>query len=101
MKSLRLTPAAWIDLREITAHIAVDNPAAATRFFDSALLTFEQLRTYPLLGTTRPLTHKRLRDVRFHRVKSYRSYVIAYRVTARAVIVVRVIHAARDYPTLF
>lgn len=49
MKAIVISHATWADLREIAAHIAVDNPRAAERFIDAFLLTADVIKNYPAI----------------------------------------------------
>ncbi|WP_244613306.1 type II toxin-antitoxin system RelE/ParE family toxin [Methylosinus sp. Ce-a6] len=87
---LRLTDAAEADLAEIWAYVAADSEAAATRLLDKIETTCAVLLDFPSAGTSRDRLARGLR-VTFHR-----SYAIYYAVTATEVIIVRVLHGARD-----
>lgn len=66
----------------------------ATRFLDRVAKTIEVVRQSPLMGTTRePLGS----DVR---VTFQHLYAIYYQVSARELIIVRVLHGSRDAATI-
>jgi toxin ParE1/3/4 len=83
--------AAIADIKEIVAYIEVDNPAAARRvasgLYDSAI----RLGSHPRIGR-----RGRSRGTRELVVPSL-PFIIAYRIRADRVEVVRVIHGRRDW----
>ncbi|HWF60269.1 MAG TPA: type II toxin-antitoxin system RelE/ParE family toxin [Nitrospira sp.] len=89
--TLHLTDAAEADLAEIWGYIATEvGETTATRYLDRITKTIDVVRHSPLIGTTRDRLSMGLR-VTFHH-----PYAIYYQVTQRTLIVVRVLHGARD-----
>ncbi|NHI03674.1 hypothetical protein DYY67_2350 [Candidatus Nitrosotalea sp. TS] len=89
--TLHLTDAAETDLAEIWGYIATEaGEPTATRYLDRITKTIDVARHSPLIGTTRDQLGTGLR-VTFHH-----PYAIYYQVTKRTLIVVRVLHGARD-----
>ncbi|MDF0673496.1 MAG: type II toxin-antitoxin system RelE/ParE family toxin [Nitrospira sp.] len=89
--TLHLTDAAEADLAEIWTYIATEaNEITANRYFEWITKTIDVVRQSPLIGTTRDQLGTGLR-VTFHH-----PYAIYYQVTQRRLIVVRVLHGARD-----
>lgn len=99
----RITEAAERDLESIARHIAQDSPTAAGRFFDRAEETFQALAAMPGLGTVYPFRGPLFKGIRRFPVKQFENYLVFYRpVEGEAPIeVIRVVHGARDLPTLF
>jgi len=95
MGSYIVTEGAEQDLNEISRYIATDNPDAAIRltyrFFD----LFELLAEDPKLGRERPELSPGLRSI------PEGNYILFYRIWAREVGIVRVVHAARDLHEIF
>jgi toxin ParE1/3/4 len=87
------SPAAENDLDDIWLNIALDNPAAADRLIDAVQQRTAQLSEFPELGRSRPAEAARSLNVG--------NYLILYRIEARTIEVVRVVHGARDLTTLF
>jgi toxin ParE1/3/4 len=88
---LRLTDAAESDLAEIWAYIALEaSEAIATRFVSAIEVDFDQLRAFPLSGSAREALAPNLR------IKPHGAYAIYYTSTERELIIVRVLHGARD-----
>ncbi|HEV7228758.1 type II toxin-antitoxin system RelE/ParE family toxin [Brevundimonas sp.] len=86
----RLTRPALIDLADIEAWIAQDNPAAARRLSDRIMSACRGLGRFPL---RHPVTVQGLRK------RSVGAYLIFYRVTEE-VEILRVLHGARDAEAL-
>lgn len=92
----RISRRANADIEAICDHIAKDNPAAAARIDELIHSTIQLLAQFPGMG------HGRL-DVRDKRnlFWTVSSYVIAYRMQSKQLLVVRVLHGARDFRKLF
>jgi toxin ParE1/3/4 len=90
-------PAARADLRQAAAWIARDNPGAAQALRDAALRGAARLGANPLLGATRPkLGAERFR---FLLLRGF-SYVMVYTAETVPPRILRVLHSARDLPTI-
>ena len=95
MKKFRLSPQAIEDIRDIWRYIADDNIEAAAKVRGNLLDACRLLAENPLVGRSRPEFTEE--DVRFWPVGTY---LIIYRASA-PVDIVRVVHGARDLPSLF
>jgi toxin ParE1/3/4 len=89
------SPAAEADLDDIWLNIALENPAAADRLIDSVQQRTGQLSEFPELGRSRPDIADAARSL------NVGNYLILYRIEARTVEIVRIVHGARDLTTLF
>ena len=96
-----LTPQAWQDALEITEYIGTDNPEAASRFVPALEATCEKLALLPGMGSARTFGRKDLKGVRIVPVTGFEHYLIFYTTTGKNLKVLRVLHAARDFPTIF
>ena len=94
MPAVLCTSRAHLDLVEIALHIAKENPAAADRWLDGFDEKCKALAHMPELGRKRPDLAPGLRGLPMG------SYVIFYRLIPDGIQVVRVLHGARDIPTL-
>jgi toxin ParE1/3/4 len=83
------------DLGEIWVHIAKDNSAAADRMLDRIRDLCELHAAHPGTGTSGDQFHPGLRYF------SVGSYVIFFRGDAEGLLVVRVLHGARDLDEIF
>ena len=98
MTRYRFTPQAFEDLFDIWSYIAQDNPAAADRVEEEIYLACERLSDSPLIGTLRKeLTAL---PVRFWLVTPYPNYFIVYDPEAKPIQIIRILHRARNIPSL-
>lgn len=72
----------------------------AERFLDAAEEAFRFLADFPEAGSPKDFTSPRLQGLRSWRVKGFEKLLIFYRPSPNAIYIVRVIHGARDIPTL-
>ena len=92
----RISRRADADIAALCDQIAQDNPDAADRLDERLHHSIELLAQFPGMGHTRP----DVRDKRY-RFWTVGHCVIAYRVEGNELIVVRVVHGARDFRKLF
>jgi toxin ParE1/3/4 len=96
MKRFRLSPEAASDIREIWSYIAADSVKAARKVRLALLDACQRLAENPRIGHVREdLTDQ---PVLFWPVGSY---LIIYDPTIKPLSIVRVVHGARDVPSLF
>jgi toxin ParE1/3/4 len=86
------TVAALGDLAAARAYIAHDNPAAADNQIGRVLAAVPRLVRFPELG--RPGRHAGTRELVVQRTP----YIVAYRVHAAAIEILRVLHARQRWP---
>ena len=90
------SPAAAADLEGIADWIAMTNPARALRVSDELLAACENLvhapRAFPLVPRYEALGVRR---------RVCGNYLIFYQIEDSAVIVLHILHGARDYEALF
>src|SRR5437868_3820335 len=92
----RISHRADADIDEICDYIAQHNIRAADKVDLAIHQAVERLSEMPGLGHTRA----DVSDPRY-RFWSVGNYVIAYRVEERTLVVVRVLHGARDFRAIF
>jgi toxin ParE1/3/4 len=92
---------AWDDVRAIVAYIATDNPDVAARFVPALEETFAQLEALPGMGSVRNFVQADLQGVRMLPVTGFEHYLLFYIPAGTSVKVIRILHAARDFPKLF
>jgi toxin ParE1/3/4 len=95
MPVIRKRPLALDDLSEIWNYIADDSVAQADAFIDSIDGQLRMLATQPLMGRAREDLAPNLRSLPIGR------YVIFYEALADGVVIVRVLHSARDVDAQF
>jgi toxin ParE1/3/4 len=89
------------DIDDITYYIAQDNLAAAVAFFAAVESTCALLSTMPDMGSTRDYHNPRFSNLRMFPVKKFEKYLIFYESSDEELLVVRVLHGARDIAALF
>lgn len=94
MGRVLLTRQAEADLLEIWSYVAADNPAAADDLLDDVDATCARLADAPHSGRLRGELAPNLRSL------PVGNYVIFYRPEEDWVVVIRVLHGARDLPEL-
>jgi plasmid stabilization system protein ParE len=92
----RLTPEARVDLLTIWEYIAQDNIPAADRVVSRLERAFHLLAAFPRKGHRRADVHTS-EPVLFW---SSGSYVIVYQPESKPLIIVRIVHGARDLNAL-
>lgn len=98
MSGYRFTPQAFNDLFDILDFIAQRNPEASDRVEGAIFRACELLVTSPLAGSIRrDLTSLPLR---FWVVQPYSNYLIVYDPAKKPLEIIRILHAARDLPSL-
>ena len=89
------TSRANLDLVEIALRIAGENPNAADTWLDTIDAKCRLLARMPELGRKRPDLAPDLRSL------PAGSYVIFYRPVKAGIQIIRILHGARDIPTIF
>jgi toxin ParE1/3/4 len=97
----RFLPQAQEDAIEQAVYIAQDNLQAADRFLEALERSCELLATMPEMGSRRTFDNPALADVRMMPIKGFEKHLIFYRASPDGVEVIRIVHGARDLPTLF
>ena len=95
MVRLTITESARADLREIRAYIAKDDPAAARRVIERLRARACKLAATPRIGRNREDLRPDLFSFPAGR------HIFFYRPQPGGIVLVRVIHGARDLPALF
>lgn len=97
MALIRRTPAALSDLDDIYDYIANDNPSSASKVIRKIEVVAGQLARSPGLGRACDELSTGLRMM----PASPYPYVIFYRPIDDGIRIIRVVHGARDFPSLF
>jgi plasmid stabilization system protein ParE len=98
MSRYQFTPQATADLLDIWSFIARDNPDAADRVEVAVFEACDLLADSPLAGRMRKdITALPLR---FWVVHPYSNYLIVYNPDSEPLQVIRILHGARDLPSL-
>jgi toxin ParE1/3/4 len=91
IRRVRTTAHAETDIRSIAQWIARDNVHAAVKWVDDLTGEFSKIAQTPGIGTNRQDLRPKLRSIAFG------NYIIFFKSMNKGVIIVRVIHGARDY----
>jgi toxin ParE1/3/4 len=86
------------DLLEIIDYLAARSPAAADRFAEAVPRTLDDVARFPGAGSLREFEDPRLAGIRSWRVRGFRRYLIYYRPIDGGIMVLAVLHGARDLP---
>ena len=89
---VRLTPSAERDLDEIEAYIATDNPVAAIDTVLQVIDSLAHLGEHPEMGRAGRIVGTR------EWVIPKTPFIAAYRISGKAIQVLRVLHGARTWP---
>jgi toxin ParE1/3/4 len=102
-QNFRLTTDARQDLFEIARYIEKDNMTAAERFLEFFEHACDMLSDLPEMGSIpEALSSSSLKDTRMFPIKHFTNYLIFYHpLTEKKIEVARIVHGARDLPTLF
>jgi toxin ParE1/3/4 len=95
MSRIRISHRAEADLDEIWLHVAETNARAADRFVAKIVKKYQALLRFPEMGTLCEDLAPRLRSL------AVGNYAIFYRPIDDGIEIIRVVHAARDLPSLF
>ncbi|HEX4119475.1 MAG TPA: type II toxin-antitoxin system RelE/ParE family toxin [Verrucomicrobiae bacterium] len=95
MPSVGRTSQAELDLIEIGVRIALDDPAAADRWLDLIDQKCQLLATMPEMGRDRKDLFPHLRSF------PVGDYILFYRPTEQGIVIIRVLHGARDIRSFF
>ena len=92
----RVQPIAQDDVDAAAAFIANRNFSAGVRFLDAFRTTVTRIEDHPRLGRPVTLTLHPAIEVRSVPVVGFRTWRAFYRIHAGVVVVIRVLHGARD-----
>ncbi len=96
----RIQPLADRDLDDHVQYLREREPAAALRFIDAVFDTFETLSENPEIGAPRPFDSPALAGLRLWPVPGFERWFVFYIPADTTVQIVRVLHGARDLPTI-
>ena len=101
MRLAHISKRAQRDLAQIRAYIATDDPEAAERVRRALLDTVDLLAQNTEAGKPILNATPRHADIRWFVVPRFRKYLIFYRPFQGTILVVRFLHAAKDWTRLF
>jgi toxin ParE1/3/4 len=89
------------DVEEIVDYISHDSAQAAATFRVALQHVCEMLVDIPEAGSTRTFRNPEMKGVRMLLVRKFNNYLIFYRSAPEGLEIVRIVHGARDLPSLF
>lgn len=101
MSSAKISRRAQRDLQEIRDYIAIENPEAAERVWHAFLDTADLLASNAQIGRLIVNASPRHADVRWFVMPRFRNYLLFYRPVRDTILVLRVLHASRDWTRFF
>lgn len=100
MRRIRVRAAARADILEIMEYIAADSPRSSRRFPWAIEKLAKRLAEFPELGALYDSVEADFAGLRVFSVPRFRKYLVFYRVEDDVIDIIRVIHGARDLPTI-
>ena len=98
-RDLVVHPRAEADVDELAAYLDDQDPDAGARFLDELEHVFDRLTTFPHFGRPWATDNPQLAGLRRAILTTFHVSVF-YRQTPTAISIVRVLHQARDIPSL-
>ena len=89
------------DLAEIFDYLVQRNETVADRFYDAVENTVRQLVRSPYLGERCQFRKTKTKGMRIWQVSGFSNYLIFYRPQNERLEILRVLHGARDYASMF
>lgn len=97
---VRRRPEVYHDVIAAAEYIERDSADAALRFFDAVEATVAGLAAMPGKGAVRQFESPRLEGIRAWAVEGFENYLLFYRWTEPTIVVLAILHGARDLPPL-
>jgi len=89
------------DLEEQAEYLRQQSPRAALRFLDAAEVIFRQLASMPGIGERYETDNPLFQDLRCFPIPKFPSQIVYYKPLADGIVVIRVLHGARDIDKIF
>ncbi len=89
------------DLDEHSEYIRQRNPRAALRFLSAAEAAFRQHASMPTIGERFETDNTAYQDLRCPPISGFPSHIVYFKPLADGVVIIRVIHGARDLDRIF
>ncbi|MCL2743537.1 MAG: type II toxin-antitoxin system RelE/ParE family toxin [Planctomycetaceae bacterium] len=89
------------DLAEIFDYLDMNSETAADKFYDAVEKTILRLLKSPDLGEFCRFDNPKTEGMRIWRVSGFPNHLIFYRSKDEMLQILRVLHGARDYETIF
>lgn len=96
--TLKINPKAQEDLQEIKKYVELDDPIAASKLILKILDAIDNLKQFPQMGL---LLQNKINIKTKYRYIIVKNYLVFYFVNYTNIFITRVLHATRDYKTIF
>jgi toxin ParE1/3/4 len=99
----RLVPSAEADndVFDIACYLADQREGLGFRFYECVDATYQQITDNPQWKGVGPFQHPEAQNIRICPVQQFKNYLIFYRIESDRIEILRVLHGARDYMSLF
>jgi len=97
----QLSTAAGDDIDAAALYIAGNSPQAGAKFYDAVERTIDDICEHPRRGARFESSRPELAALRKIAVRGFPNHLIFYRIDGQIILIVRVIHGARDLPAIF
>ena len=94
-------PDATNDVDELHHYFLERDASVAEKFLACLDETYEMIANMPELGELYRFRDPAMKDARVRLVKKFSNYLIFYRIETDKIVILRVLHGARDYMNLF
>ena len=94
------TAAADNDVFEIACYLSDQHEGLGFRCYDSVDVTYQQIAANPLLKGLGHFRQAEMKNIRICPVKNFPNHFLFYRIEADKIVILRVLHGARDYMNL-
>jgi toxin ParE1/3/4 len=98
---IRPLPAATSDITELYCYFLALEANLGEKFLDCLYETYEMIANMPELGQLYRFRDPAMKDARIRQIKKFSNYLIFYRIETDKIVILRVLHGARDYMNLF
>ena len=98
---LNIADKASADIEEISFYFAQRAPDVTDRFYQAVKRTIQQLLRSPALGERCRFRNPATKGMRIWQVDGFSNYLIFYRLNGEQLEILRILHGARNYETMF
>ena len=100
-RRIDIDPVADSDMDAVFVYLAAQSLNAGPRFLRACRSTFERLADMPGIGALRQYRNPQLSGLRMLPIAGFENYLVFYLTTEESILIVRVLHGARDISRIF
>jgi len=93
--------AATDDIAELYSYFLERGESLAENFMNCLSETYKMVANMPELGELHRFRDPAMRNARIRKIKKFPNHLIFYRIEADKIVIIRVLHGARDYMRFF